>query len=383
MTILPAKLGATDDEGSGIIGPQGPQGPEGTIGPQGLQGVKGDTGSQGLQGIQGTKGDQGIAGTQGTQGLKGETGDTGPQGPQGLKGDKGDKGDAGATGATGLVWKGLFDNTTTYDTNDAVSFGGATYFAVAPSTGVNPGTDDTYWSVLAARGAKGDKGDKGDAGPQGLQGAKGATGSQGLQGIQGVAGETGAKGTQGIQGTPGAQGLKGDTGPQGLRGIQGVQGVAGPQGAKGDKGATGATGPSGASLYSYYRYTNIANGPADILLPGTDNTYFRVLQETSGTFNYYLVSSGGPNRYVDFQYLAIPGIGASTQNAVTTGGKNNTVTASSVIGIVNAAYNGLRKIEFLIKEWGVGRIYEINCYHHGRADAANKPLLIEIRWFTY
>lgn len=375
MTILPAKLGATDEgDGNTNIGPQGP---EGMTGPQGIQGIKGDQGQTGIQGLQGVKGDQGVAGPQGIQGLKGETGDTGPEGPQGIKGDKGLQGETGSTGATGLNWKGLFDKTTAYETNDAVSFGGATYFATAASTGVDPNSDETYWSILAARGAKGDKGDKGDTGAQGLQGAKGATGLQGVQGVQGLKGDNGNRGPEGPQGAQGVQGLKGDTGLQGLQGIQGMQGI---QGVVGPKGSTGPQGISGEALYTYQRYTNVTTIAGQIPMPGVPDTVFTVAREaTSGNMVYGLLSTGGVSRYVDYHY-EIP---SYSGNVMSTNGANNTFNATSSITMTNASYNGLRPLYFTIKDWGSKRIVVITVYHHGRATDNTRVIVVEMRSFTY
>jgi hypothetical protein len=92
----------------------------------------------------------------------------GPQGPQGIQGPP------GPVGPAGLDWQGTWSALTTYAENDAVSFGGASYFCynpagVGPSVS-NPTVDTANWALLAAQGA---------------------TGAQGIQGIQGLAGTNG------------------------------------------------------------------------------------------------------------------------------------------------------------------------------------------------
>jgi len=178
----------------------GPEGPQGAIGPAGPQGSKGDTGAQGVAGANGA---QGVAGA------------------------------AGAPGAKGLIWKNGWDASAAYNADDSVSSNGVSYIAMAPSIGIDPGTDATKWAVLAA---KGDKGEKGEAGAQGVHGA---------EGVQGAAGPTGATGPTGLQGSAGPTGPTGPTGPQGVKGDTGAQGVVGAQGAVGANGAAGPAGPQG------------------------------------------------------------------------------------------------------------------------------------------
>jgi hypothetical protein len=161
----------------GPTGPQGPQGPQGIAGPQGNQGPIGNTGVQGVPGVQGI------------------------QGP------------AGAVGPAGLNWEGAWVSGTSYVVNDAVAYGGASYFCINATSGTtNPAADTANWALLASQGA---------VGPQGIQG---------LQGIQGVAGPAGIQGPIGLTGPTGAQGPIGSTGPTGATGPQGVPGPVGPAG---------------------------------------------------------------------------------------------------------------------------------------------------------
>jgi hypothetical protein len=99
------------------------------------------------------------------------TGATGPQGPIGPQGPAGPQGVPGPVGPAGLTWQGLWSAATTYAENDAVSFGGASYFCynpagVGPSVS-NPTIDTANWALLASQGATGPQG------PQGIQGIQG------------------------------------------------------------------------------------------------------------------------------------------------------------------------------------------------------------------
>lgn len=91
----------------------------------------------------------------------------GPQGPQGPQGVP------GPVGPIGLLWQGSWSASGTYNINDAVGFGGASYFCINPvgPSVSNPATDTTNWALLAAQGATGPQG------PQGIQGPAGASSS--------------------------------------------------------------------------------------------------------------------------------------------------------------------------------------------------------------
>lgn len=59
---------------------------------------------------------------------------------------------------TVFVWRGEWSGATAYLADQAVSRGGASYIAIAPNSGVEPGVTAgwaTSWSVLAAKGADG------------------------------------------------------------------------------------------------------------------------------------------------------------------------------------------------------------------------------------
>lgn len=78
---------------------------------------------------------------------KGDKGDTGPQGPQGPQGP------AGADGLD-ITWRGEYNNSTSYNVNDAVSYNGSSYICKLASTGNLP-TDTTYWDLMAQKGQDG------------------------------------------------------------------------------------------------------------------------------------------------------------------------------------------------------------------------------------
>jgi hypothetical protein len=152
-----------------------------------------------LEGQQGIQGPTGLTGAQGPTGAAGATGATGPQGATGAigaTGPQGATGPAGPIGPAGLNWQGVWSNSTAYVVDDAVGYGGASYFCinnVGPSV-TTPNVDTLNWALLAAQGA---------TGPQGPIGATGATGSTGPVG---PTGPTGPQGPQGIQGDPGPPG---------------------------------------------------------------------------------------------------------------------------------------------------------------------------------
>jgi hypothetical protein len=119
--------------------------------------------------IPGPQGPQGPTGATGAAGATGATGATGPAGAQ------------GPVGPAGLNWQGAWSASGTYVVDDAVGYGGASWFcinAVGPSA-TTPDNDPTNWALLASQGAVGPQG------PAGVAGAAGATGGQGPQGIAG------------------------------------------------------------------------------------------------------------------------------------------------------------------------------------------------------
>jgi hypothetical protein len=95
--------------------------------------------------------------------------------PPGAQGPVGPQGVPGPVGPAGLNWQGSWSNTGVYAVDDAVGFGGASYFcinAVGPSL-TNPSLDTVNWALLASQGATGPQGPQGIQGPQGPAGAGG------------------------------------------------------------------------------------------------------------------------------------------------------------------------------------------------------------------
>jgi hypothetical protein len=143
---------------AGPQGPQGPQGPKGDTGATGPQGPQGPSGPQGPQGETGPQGPQGAAGPQGPKGDTGATGATGPQGPagpQGVQGPVGPQGPAGPQGPKGLNWRGAWDATINYATDDAVSYLGSSWRAKRANAGVTPLEGDD-WTLVAQKGNDGE-----------------------------------------------------------------------------------------------------------------------------------------------------------------------------------------------------------------------------------
>lgn len=190
--------------------PAGPQGPIGLTGATGLQGIAGPVGPAGLtwqstwselnsyilddavgyagaswycinpvgpaidppdvdttnwallasQGSPGVNGGAGVSGPIGLTGLDGAPGLTGPQGPQGV---------AGPVGPAGLNWQGAWASGVSYVTDDAVGFGGASYFCILATSGIiDPSLDTTHWALLASQGSPGVQGAQGLPGAAGL-----------------------------------------------------------------------------------------------------------------------------------------------------------------------------------------------------------------------
>jgi len=96
------------------------------------------------------------------------------EGPAGPEGKQGRQGDAGPVGPAGLTWRHQWNSTTTYQSDDAVGYAGASWFALKESTGNVPNEDASeYWALLASQGARGPEG------PQGVQGIQGKDGKSG------------------------------------------------------------------------------------------------------------------------------------------------------------------------------------------------------------
>lgn len=86
------------------------------------------------------------------------TGAQGPIGPQGVP---------GPVGPAGLNWQGVWSAGGIYAVDDAVSYGGASWFCINPvgPSATTPNSDPTNWALLASQGATGPQGPQGIAGP--------------------------------------------------------------------------------------------------------------------------------------------------------------------------------------------------------------------------
>lgn len=88
-------------------------------------------------------------------------------GPQGPQGPIGPQGVAGPVGPAGLNWQGTWSAASAYVIDDAVGYGGASWFCIAnvgPSV-TTPDLDPTKWALLASQGSPGATGPQGIAGP--------------------------------------------------------------------------------------------------------------------------------------------------------------------------------------------------------------------------
>lgn len=100
------------------------------------------------------------------------------KGAQGSPGLPGIPGPIGPVGPAGLNWQGLWSASGVYVADDAVGYGGASWFCINPvgPSVTPPDVDTVNWALLAAEGAQGDQGiqglqgDPGDPGPQGPAG---------------------------------------------------------------------------------------------------------------------------------------------------------------------------------------------------------------------
>lgn len=95
--------------------------------------------------------------------------------PPGAQGPIGPQGVPGPVGPAGLNWQGAWSALGSYVVDDAVGFGGASYFCINPvgPSPTNPASDPLNWALLAAQGATGPQGPQGIQGPQGPPGAGG------------------------------------------------------------------------------------------------------------------------------------------------------------------------------------------------------------------
>jgi hypothetical protein len=250
----------------GIQGPAGATGVAGPAGPAGATGATGTTGAQGpavsfrggwLVGQSYVVGDAVSFGGASYVALVASVGrepDSSPTqwavlaqaGLQGAAGVAGAAGPQGPAGAVGVSFKGAWSAGTGYVANDAVSFGGSTYLALATSLGSQPDLNAALWGVLAQAGG---------AGPTGPAGVA-ATVSVGSV-------TTGAAGTQATVTNSG-------TASAAVLNFTIPQGAAGANGTGGDGGG-GTSGIPFASMYhavsfnfSYYSVNNTNSSATEV-----------------------------------------------------------------------------------------------------------------------
>jgi len=83
-------------------------------------------------------------------------GPAGPAGPIGLTGPTGANGLPGPVGPAGLEWQGAWVSGNSYVADDAVGYGGASYFCINATSGTtDPSLDTANWALLASQGAIG------------------------------------------------------------------------------------------------------------------------------------------------------------------------------------------------------------------------------------
>ena len=114
----------------------------------------------------GRRDDEYLAGAITVQDFAASIGTVGPTGPQGPQGPTGPQGVPGPVGPAGLNWQGSWVSGNSYVLDDAVGYGGASYFCINATSGTTtPNLDTTNWALLASQGAIGPQGPQGIAGP--------------------------------------------------------------------------------------------------------------------------------------------------------------------------------------------------------------------------
>jgi hypothetical protein len=180
-SLSPAKwavLAAQGTQGAtgatGVAGPAGPVGATGTTGATGAQGAPVSFRGGWLVGQSYAVGDAVSFGGMSYIALVANVGrepDSSPTqwavlaqaGSAGAAGVAGATGSQGPQGVPGVSFKGAWVAGTGYVVNDAVSFGGTTYLALATSLGSEPDLNAGLWGVLAQAGGAGPSGPAGAA----------------------------------------------------------------------------------------------------------------------------------------------------------------------------------------------------------------------------
>lgn len=274
-----------------------------------------------LNGAPGPSGEKGGKGDKGDQGLQGEEGPPGPIGP------------------AGLVWKGQWEAETSYVTDDAVGYEGASYFCIAENQGDLPTNSPNSWALLASQGA------------------------QGQRGIQGLKGD------------------KGDKGDTGDRGLQGAQGPKGDKGEKGETGAIGPQGPAGQNNTNNPVYTTqlaVSTSYSAIAIPNNPGVSFTI-RKVGNNIEYSFTGNSIGGRYFDVEVVNFP-----SADVVKRYQANHTISGTSryVVGDP-AGYTGggYKRIQFSARDWGDKNIIMIDVFHLQRQSDSNFSIAIRIETF--
>jgi hypothetical protein len=242
-----------------------------------------------------------------------------------------------------MNWQGTWSAEVDYVENDAVFYGGSSWFASGnPTVGEVPSQIAAHWFPLAIQGATGAQGPQGEQGLKGDKGDKGDQGDQGIQGIQGEQGIQGDTGPQGEQGIQGIQGIQGETGPQGEQGIQGIQGIQGETGATGAGIAAGGT--AGQILAKVdgtdYNTTWIDEAPA-ASYTSTIKHQVKLGEAIAKGQAVYVSSANGTNMIVSKASNATEVASSKTMGLLETGGSTNAfvnvITEGLLIGLNTSA----------------------------------------------
>ncbi len=198
---VPGPPGIPGERGErGEIGPAGERGERGETGEPGI-GERGERGEKGLDGEIGPRGPEGQAGRDGRDGMPGPPGEKGASGFDGMHGKDGRDGtldnlkmvreserviafcfkdgtpiEGGRIVLNHPIWKDIFADGKTYDSNDLVQRNGGVWIALRDNPPMRPGEADsavTGWQLFAQRGREGKQGLKGESGPQGPRGETG------------------------------------------------------------------------------------------------------------------------------------------------------------------------------------------------------------------
>lgn len=84
-------------------------------------------------------------------------------------------------GKVAITPKGEYNNATTYQNLDLITYQGGSYLALKETTGNLP-TNNEYWQLIAEKGKDGEKGETGEQGEKGQDGTNGIDGKTPVKG---------------------------------------------------------------------------------------------------------------------------------------------------------------------------------------------------------